>query len=212
MLHGACSYRSISPTYRVISSKPACRHCCCRSMGQANGWTDGQMLDRYIDPAPYAMQAASITQKTIMLAAITQPLTCESTNNIRYLSIGIQQYITCVVPISRSQLVNQERMRPVGVVPRSESLLKFLQCFDTVGLMTSKASRYVCKNLLQSSQSSSFGDQTQDKDILQHKADQTKTECSCCSSSSNIVVQNSRNSTNDKTWKISPETDSPFSW
>ena len=104
---------------------------------------DGQTLDRYIDPAPHAMQAASITQKTIMLAAITQPLTCESTNNIRYLSIGIKQYITCVVPISRSQLVNQERMRPVGVVPRSESLLKFLQCFDTAGLMTSKASRYV---------------------------------------------------------------------
>jgi len=90
-------------------------------MGQANGWTDGQTLDRYIDPAPHAMQAASITQKTIMLAAITQPLTCVSTNNIRYLSIGIQQYITCVVPISRSQLVNQERMRPVEVVPRSEA-------------------------------------------------------------------------------------------
>ena len=38
---GACSNRSICPAHRVLSSKPAARQCCGRSMGQTDGRTDG---------------------------------------------------------------------------------------------------------------------------------------------------------------------------
>jgi len=41
---------------RALSSKPAGRFCCCRSMRR----TDRQTPDRYIDPAPQTMRAASV--------------------------------------------------------------------------------------------------------------------------------------------------------
>jgi len=53
--HGARSCRSICPTHRALSSKPAGRRCCCRSMGQTDGRTD-----RCIDPGAHTMRAASI--------------------------------------------------------------------------------------------------------------------------------------------------------
>jgi len=55
--HGARSYLSMSPASMELSSKPAGSRCCCRSTGQ----TDGRTLDRYTDPAPHALRAASIT-------------------------------------------------------------------------------------------------------------------------------------------------------
>jgi len=51
--HGARSYRSISTARMALSSKPAGRRCCCRSMGQTDGRTDEWMPRRYIDLAPH---------------------------------------------------------------------------------------------------------------------------------------------------------------
>jgi len=45
-LSAVAYYRSISPARGALSSKPAARRCCCRSMGQ----TDGRTLDRFIRP------------------------------------------------------------------------------------------------------------------------------------------------------------------
>ena len=45
-LQHACSYQSISPACRVLSSKPASRRCCIRSIGQTYGWTDTRPLHR----------------------------------------------------------------------------------------------------------------------------------------------------------------------
>jgi len=53
------SYRSISPAHRALS-KPAARRCCCQSMGQTDGQTDGWTPNRYIDPAPYTLRTVSI--------------------------------------------------------------------------------------------------------------------------------------------------------
>jgi len=42
LLHCARSCRLIHPpAHRALSSKPAARRCCCRSMGQTDGRTDG---------------------------------------------------------------------------------------------------------------------------------------------------------------------------
>ena len=57
--HGARSCRSTYPACMALSSKPAGRRCCCRLTRQ----TDGRTLDRYIDPAPHTMRAASIIEK-----------------------------------------------------------------------------------------------------------------------------------------------------
>ena len=63
-----CSYRSISPSHRALSSKPADRRYCCQSMEQTDGRTDWRTLGRYIDPAPHIVPAASV-----MLAMIHRP-------------------------------------------------------------------------------------------------------------------------------------------
>jgi len=52
-----CDSQCIFPARRVLSSKPAGRCCCCRSMGQ----TDGRTSERYTDPVPHTMRAASLT-------------------------------------------------------------------------------------------------------------------------------------------------------
>jgi len=57
-----CSYRYLLQT-PALSSKPAGRRCCCRSMGR----TDGRTLDRYIDPAPHTMRAALIKCGSLLL-------------------------------------------------------------------------------------------------------------------------------------------------
>jgi len=48
----------------ALSSKPAGRRCCCRSMGQTHTHslrqTDGRTFDRYIDPALHTMRSASM--------------------------------------------------------------------------------------------------------------------------------------------------------
>jgi len=80
---GACSYQSVAGTYVApaavgryqlhapeLSSKPAARRCCCRSMGQTDGrtsesihsycrpyLTDGRTPDRYTDPSSHTMRA-----------------------------------------------------------------------------------------------------------------------------------------------------------
>jgi len=59
LLLGAGARRSqlISPARTAFSSKPAARRCCCRSMGQTDGQTDGRALDLFIYPAPHTTRA-----------------------------------------------------------------------------------------------------------------------------------------------------------
>jgi len=49
----------ISHSHGVQQQKPAGHRCCCRTMGQ----TDGRTPDRYTDPAPHTVRAASIKIK-----------------------------------------------------------------------------------------------------------------------------------------------------
>jgi len=48
--------RSIFPARTALSSKPAARRCCCRSVEQ----TDGRTLDRFVDPALHTVRAVSL--------------------------------------------------------------------------------------------------------------------------------------------------------
>jgi len=57
---GTC-YRLVFPACTAFSSKPAARRCCRGVIGQTDRQTDGRTLDRFIDPAPHAMPAVSIT-------------------------------------------------------------------------------------------------------------------------------------------------------
>ena len=51
---------TLRPARTALSSKPAARRCCCRSMEQTDGRTDGRTRDRFIDPAPHTMRALSL--------------------------------------------------------------------------------------------------------------------------------------------------------
>jgi len=60
----------LQPTL-TLSSKSSARCCCCwstgkQTCGQMNGWTDRQRFDRYIDPAPHTMWAASTKVKNVL--------------------------------------------------------------------------------------------------------------------------------------------------
>ena len=67
--HGACSVPAASDRYlllaghRTLSSKPACCRYWCGSMGETNGWidgqTDGRTDARYIDPVTQTTRAVS---------------------------------------------------------------------------------------------------------------------------------------------------------
>ena len=49
-----------------LSSKLAARRCCCRSMVQTDGRTDGRTPHYYIDPAPNTTQAASKSRRALI--------------------------------------------------------------------------------------------------------------------------------------------------
>jgi len=52
-----------------FSGQPVGRHCCCGSMGQTDGRADGHP-NRYIDPAPYTVWAASISRTKIISVVV----------------------------------------------------------------------------------------------------------------------------------------------
>ena len=57
--HQSRSARSISPTRRAHSSKPAAR-CCSGTTGEINRWTERQTPHHYTDPAPHTVCALPV--------------------------------------------------------------------------------------------------------------------------------------------------------
>ena len=108
--HGARSCRSICPTHRAVSSKPAGRRCCCRSMGQTDRRTD-RPLHRPCC-ACYAGSVNNVDRSVVSRQQLS--FLCRRTDITPWFSGGVQSHIFTIR--SRSDRL-KDRNGPSGLQP-----------------------------------------------------------------------------------------------